>query len=159
RRTLDGELGTEPSPATQRLHEEIRSRQADEPELSAELWERVGDLRTVSGDHAGAAKGYESALSAGPPPASTARVERKCAEAWLMQHRPDMAAPHLHAADTLASDPAERARLLRARAQNGWESGDIDGAGHFAEEARAAALEHGNPDDVAAAFEAVAIVA
>jgi DNA-binding SARP family transcriptional activator len=158
-RTLDEELGTEPGPATQRLYEEIRARQADEPELSAELWERVGDLRTLSGDHAGAAKAFELALAAASVSESMARIERKCAEAWLMQHRPDMAAPHLQAADTIASDPVERARLLRARAQDGWESGDIERAEQLAEEARRAALEHGNADDVAAAYEAVAIVA
>jgi DNA-binding SARP family transcriptional activator len=158
-RTLDEELGTEPGPAAQRLYEEIRARQADEPELSAELWERVGDLRAVSGDHAGAAKAFELALGAHTESAAAARIERKCAEAWLMQHRPDVAAPHIQAADALARDPAERARLLRAHAHLGWESGDIPQAQHYAEQAREAAREHGNADDVAAAYEAIAIVA
>src|SRR5580704_10266078 len=113
RQTLDEELGTEPGPATQRLYEEIRARQADEPELSAELWERVGDLRSVSGDHVGAAQAFGLALEpGGTPTTNTARLQRKCAEAWLMQHRPDVAAPHLEAAATAAkvattTDPAE----------------------------------------------------
>lgn len=161
-RTLDEELGAEPGPAVQRLYEEIRSRRSGEPELSADLWERVGDLRSVSGDHEGAAKAFGQALDAAPGGASTgaARLERKCADAWLMRHRPDMAEPHLAAAaENPATDPAERARLLRTRAQHGWETGDIDGAQVFAERARGAALDHGTADDVAAAYEAVAIVA
>lgn len=165
-RTLDEELGTEPSPAVQRLYEEIRARQTNEPELSAELWERVGDLRSVSGDHIGAAKAFGQAIeAAGPwvaPEDSTllARLERKSAEAWLMQHRPDMAAPHLQvAAQRPGTDLAENARLLRAQAQHGWESGDIASAQRYADQAREAAQSHGTADDIAAAYEAVAIVA
>ena len=158
-RTIDEQLGTEPGPATQRLYEEIRARQANEPELSAELWERVGDLRAVSGDHAGAAKAFGLALDADAGTPARARIERKCAEAWLMQHSPETAAPHLQAADALASDPAEKARLLRAQAQLGWESGDIAGAQEAADQARQAAEAFGTPDDVAAAYEAIAIVA
>jgi DNA-binding SARP family transcriptional activator len=158
-RTIDEQLGTEPGPATQRLYEEIRARQANEPELSAELWERVGDLRAVSGDHAGAAKAFGLALDADAGTPARARIERKCAESWLMQHSPETAAPHLQAADALASDPAEKARLLRAQAQLGWESGDIAGAQEAADQARQAAEAFGTPDDVAAAYEAIAIVA
>ncbi len=158
-RVLDHELGVEPGPATQRLYEEIRARQADEPELSAALWERVGDLRAVSGDHAGAAKAFLLALGADAERATRASVERKCAVSFLMQHRPELAAPHLQAADELTTDSAERARLLRARAQLGWESGDMASAERYAEQARVAAHEHGIADDIAAAYEAVAIVA
>src|SRR5262249_53783208 len=71
-RTLDELLGIEPSAGVQRLYEEIRARSTDEPELSADLWERVGDLRTVSGDHAGAAKAFALALDADPLAASRA---------------------------------------------------------------------------------------
>ena len=44
---LDQELGVEPSARLQRLREEISSRRAEEPELNAELWERVGIPRPV----------------------------------------------------------------------------------------------------------------
>ena len=47
-KVLRSELDAEPSPTTQRLYEEIRTRQNAEPELTAELWERVGELRVVS---------------------------------------------------------------------------------------------------------------
>jgi hypothetical protein len=53
RATLATEIGTEPGATAQRLFEEIRSRQVLEPELAADLWERVGDLRMLSGDAAG----------------------------------------------------------------------------------------------------------
>lgn len=157
-RLLDEELGTEPGPATQRLYEEIRARRAGEPELSTDLWERVGDLRVLSGDAVGAAKAFGQALDAGRAAGSTAPIERKCAEAWLMQHRPDMAGPHLDAAEALASEPAERGRLLRARANQAWESGQVDRAQRFAEQARDVARDHGTADDLAAAYEALAIV-
>jgi DNA-binding SARP family transcriptional activator len=156
-RLLDEELGTEPGPETQRLYEEIRARRIDEPELTADLWERVGDLRVRSGDAAGAAKAFARAIDAAAG-AATARVERKCAEAWLMQHRPDMADPHLAAAEEAATDPVERARLLRARANHAWESGDIERAQRFAEQAMDAARRDGTVDDLAAAHEAAAIV-
>lgn len=155
---LRTELGAEPSAETQRLFEEVRLRQADEPELTADLWERVGDLRVLSGDAAGAAKAFELGLAAGGPGSAAARLERKCGEAWLMQHRPELAAPHLEAAERLRSEAAERGRLLRARANHAWETGDIDEARRFAEAARDVAAEHGTADDLAAAQEALAIV-
>ena len=158
RRILDEELGTEPDPATQRLYEEIRAHQETAPELSAELWERVGDLRIVSGDHAGAAKAYELALGVSANGAA-GRIERKCAEAWLMQHRPDMALSHLESAEKLTDDPAERGRLLRAQANYGWETGDIESAQRYADLASEAARTAGTADDVAAAEESRAIVA
>ena len=155
---LDVEMGTEPSPGTQRLYEEIRTRRADEPELSAELWERVGDLRVTSGDAAGAAKAYEKAIAVGAPPTAMARIERKCGEAWLMRHQPDAAGPHLAAAVAAASDPVERVRLLRAQSNLAWERGDMPSAQRFADETLAAARVDGTDDDVASAYEAIAIV-
>jgi DNA-binding SARP family transcriptional activator len=155
---LEKELGTEPSPQTQRMAEEIRARQALEPELTAELWERVGDLRTLSGDAPGAAKAYLLALDAVGNPAATGRLERKCAEAWLVQHRPDAAAVHLAAAQAAAPGPTERGRLLRARANYAWESGDLTAAQRYAERAREVARDHGTAEDLAAADEALAIV-
>jgi DNA-binding SARP family transcriptional activator len=159
---LDRELGVEPSARVQRLREEIYARRFEEPELTAELWERVGDLRVLAGDGAGGARAFGHALTAaateGGIPGGVGRLERKCAEAWLMQHRPDMAASRLESAQSDAMDRAEHGRLLRARANLAWETGDIPAARRLAEEARDIATECGTPDDVAAACEAVAIV-
>lgn len=156
---LDHELGVEPSVRVQSLREEINARRSEEPELTAELWERVGDLRVLAGDGAGAAKAFERALTAGKQPSGeVARLERKCAEGWLMQHRPDMAAFHLESAQNESLDAAEKGRLLRARANLSWETGDIPAGRRLAEEARYIAIEHGTPEDLAAAREAVAIV-
>ena len=141
----------------QRLREEINSRHIEEPELNAELWERVGDLRVLAGDGAGAAKAFAKALDAGITEGS-ARIERKCAEAWLMQHRPASAAPYLEAAEGHVPDQAEQCRLLRVRANLAWELGEIPAAHQFAEQARDLAVEFGNAEDRAAAREAVAIV-
>jgi DNA-binding SARP family transcriptional activator len=151
RELLAVELGTEPSPETQRLYEEIRAKQTPQPELSAELWERVGDLRVLSGDTAGAVTAYASALDAGESP----RLHRKTAGAWLMQHEADRAEPHLAEAERLAADAAERGRIGCLRANQAWERGDLDAAQRLAEEAANAAVD---PDDVAAAREALAIV-
>lgn len=160
---LDEELGVEPSARVQRLREELNARRFEEPELSSELWVRVGDLRVLSGDGAGAAKAFAQALAvekegAGRPFGGMARVERKCAEAWLMQHRPDEAATHLDAARRHTVDRAETGRLLRVRANLAWETGQILVARQLAEEARDIAMECGTSDDLAAAREAVAIV-
>jgi DNA-binding SARP family transcriptional activator len=160
---LDHELGVEPSARVQRLREEINARRSEEQELNSELWERVGDLRVLAGDGAGAARAFAQALDAERdgsrrPAGDTARVERKCAEAWLMQHRPDEAANHLEAAQRDLVDRAESGRLFRARANLAWETGQIPAARHLAEQARDIAVECGSPDDLAAAREAVAIV-
>jgi DNA-binding SARP family transcriptional activator len=151
-------LGTEPSPDTQRLYEEVRSRQPLEPELTVELWERVGDLRVLSGDAAGAAKAFGEALaSAGSTPAA-ARLRRKSAAAYLQQHKPDEADRHLLAAEELMSEPVERGRLVCLRATQAWERGDLATARKLAELARDLAHADGDPDDVAAAYECLAIV-
>jgi DNA-binding SARP family transcriptional activator len=157
---LDEELGVEPGAETQRLYEEIRARDAAEPELTTDLWERVGDLRVMSGDAAGAAKAFGLALDAGgaPPDGSAARIERKCGEAFLMQHRADAAEPHLKLAEANTTDPAEQGRVARALANLAWETGDVALAGHHADRALDIAREHGTDDDVAAAHEAIAIV-
>jgi DNA-binding SARP family transcriptional activator len=157
-RLLERELGTEPSLETQRLAEEIKTRQEHEPALTADLWEHVGDLRAVAGDAVGAAKAFALARDAGIAQGAAARLERKCADVWLMRHQPDVAAPHIAAAEALASDPAERGRLLRARAHHAWETGQIAPAQRYAELARDLAERHGTPDDLAAAYEALAAV-
>ncbi len=154
---LDRELGVEPSAQVQRLREEINARGSDEPELSAELWERVGDLRVLAGDGAGAAKAFARALTADLTSEAT-RLERKCAEAWLMQHRPDMAAAHVEAAAGHPAERAETGRVLRVRAILAWETGQIPAARQFAEQARDIAAECGTADDLAATREALAIV-
>lgn len=154
---LADELGAEPSAEAQRLHEEIRAEQTADPSLTTDLWERVGDLRVQSGDPAGAVKAYDQALT-GPAPAAAGRIHRKSAGAWLMQHRPADAEPHLDAADRFGPDPAETGRLLCLRATLAWERGDLVTAGRLAEQAHDAALTHGDPDDVAAALEALAFV-
>ena len=156
-RVLSEELGEEPSLDTQRLYEEVRARQPSEPALTAELWERVGDLRVVSGDTAGAARAFGAALDAGSPDA--ARLHRKLADAWLMQFDVEHAGPHLRAAEELVSDDAvERCRLLRLRATHAWQRGDLDVAASLAEEALSAAQSLDSADDLAAAHETVAIV-
>ena len=154
---LDHELGVEPSAQVQRLREEINARRSEEPEIAAELWEQVGDLRVLAGDGAGAAKAFARALTADRTN-EAARLERKCAEAWLMQHRPDMAAAHVDAARGHRADRAETGRILRIRAVLAWETGQIPAARQFAEQAREIAAECGTADDLAAAREAVAIV-
>ena len=156
-RLLRVELASEPSPEMQRLYEEVRANQAAEPELTLELWERVGDLRVLSGDTAGAAKAFSAALEAGPGEAGV-RLQRKIASALLMRHNADEAEPHLEAAERLSLDPAERGRLACLRANQAWERGDLGAAQRFAEEARDLAEAHGDADDVAAAQEALAVV-
>jgi tetratricopeptide (TPR) repeat protein len=111
----------------------------------------------LAGDSVGAAAAFESARDA-VERSALGRVERKIADAWLMGHRPDRALPHLDVAEINGTDAAEQARVLRSRANAAWESGDIESAQHYAEQARAAATRFGTADDVAAADEALAIV-
>jgi DNA-binding SARP family transcriptional activator len=158
RESLAVQLGSEPSAETQRLYEEVRSNQAAEPELSAELWERVGDLRVLSGDTTGAAKAFGAALEAARSAAAAVGLHRKIAGAWLMQHDPNAAEPHLAAAEQLAPEPIEQARLACLRANQAWERRDLEAAQRFAQSAHGLAKAHGEADDVAAAQEALAIV-
>ncbi|MGW4898471.1 AfsR/SARP family transcriptional regulator, partial [Kitasatospora sp. NPDC004240] len=62
-RDTDGVEG--PGPAAQRLREQVRTGGDVRAELTGELWEQVGDLRMLSGDTAGAAVAYGSALEPG----------------------------------------------------------------------------------------------
>ena len=155
---LDVELGVEPTPEAQRLYEEVRAGQTVEPELAAELWERVGELRVIAGDTSGAVKAFSLALDASDAPAVEGRLHRRAAQALLMQHDVEQAEPHLHAAERLSADPAERARLVCQRANQAWERGDLDRAQALAEWARDLAQSVGDADDLAAAQEALAIV-
>ncbi|MEV7802258.1 BTAD domain-containing putative transcriptional regulator [Microbispora sp. NPDC088329] len=159
RELLDVELGVEPRPETQRQFEEINSGQTSDPKLTTDLWERVGDLRVQSGDPAGAVKAFGQALADSADPAEAGRIHRKCASAWLMQHLPDEAEPHLAAADGLAPDQAEHGRLVCLRANLAWERGDFATARRLAERAHAIARADGDSADVAAALEALAFIA
>ncbi|WP_211359720.1 BTAD domain-containing putative transcriptional regulator [Actinocorallia herbida] len=155
---LDTELGVEPSPETQRQHAEISSAETAEPDLTTELWERVGDLRVQSGDPDGAVKAFDQALTTAADDATAGRIHRKSASAWLMRHRPDAAEPHLTAAEGRAPDPAERGRLLCLRANLAWERGDFTAARGLAEQAHDIARAEDDPSDVAAALEALAFI-
>lgn len=158
RELLDTELGVEPSPEAQRQFEEISSERTSDPALTTDLWERVGDLRVQSGDPMGAVKAFGQALTAPADPTTAGRIHRKCASAWLMQHQPDEAEPHLAVAAGLAPSPAERGRLVCLRANLAWERGDFSTARRLAEQAHAIARTEGDSADVAAALEALAFV-
>ena len=158
REMLEAVLQTEPSPEAQRLYEEIRASQTVEPELTAELWERVGELRVASGDTHGAAKAFSLALDAAEGGAVASRLHRQIAQALLMQHDAEQAEAHLAAAERLSDDPADRARIVCLRANQAWERGDFDRAQALAEWARDLALDVGTDDDLTAAQEALAIV-
>jgi DNA-binding SARP family transcriptional activator len=151
-------LGREPGPDAQRLYEEVRTRQTSEPELTSELWERVGELRVGSGDVAGAVAAFQLAMQSAESRDVIGRLHRKTAGAWLAQHDADGAEEHLAAAEELATDPAERARLILLRANQAWARGELDRAEELAGEARPQAEAHGEPEDVAAVDETFAIV-
>ncbi len=159
RNVLAEELGVEPRPETQRQFEEINSDQTSEPDLSSDLWERVGDLRVQSGDPAGAVKVFGQALSTPAGTEATGRIHRKCAGAWLTLHMTDQAEPHLQIAESLEPSPAERGRLACLRANLAWERGDLLSARHLAEQAFEIARADGDADDVAVALEALAFIA
>jgi DNA-binding SARP family transcriptional activator len=158
RELLAAEVGLEPSAEAQQLYEEVRAGQAGEPQLNAELWERVGQLRVVAGDAAGAVKAFSFALDAGTAPGAAGRLHREAAQARLMQHDAEGADADLAAAERLAGDPAERGRIACLRANQAWERGELDRAQAYAEQARDLAGRAGDPDDAAAAQEALAIV-
>jgi DNA-binding SARP family transcriptional activator len=158
RELLRSELGAEPIAEAQRLYEEVRARQVSEPELTAELWERVGELRVGAGDAAGAVKAFDSALGLADSSAVVARLRRRIAGALLAQHDPEAAEEHLEAAEALTTDPAERARLACLRANQAWERGDLESAERLAQRARELAGADGDPSDRAAAEEAIVVV-
>jgi DNA-binding SARP family transcriptional activator len=148
----------DPSPEAQRLYEEIRARQTSEPELTSELWERVGDLRVSSGDVGGAVKAYELAIESADSAAAIGRLHRKAAGAFLSQHDAAGADEHLRTAETLSTDPAEQARLACLRANQAWAGGELERAEELAQNARRLAEQHGDAEDVAAVDETLAII-
>jgi DNA-binding SARP family transcriptional activator len=162
RDVLRRELDADPEPETEELYGEIRAGSTLTPELRSELWERVGDLRRLSGDATGAAAAYASAVDADrPAPAVAARLHRKAAYALLMQHDTAKAEGHLGPAEQLLAggdDPAELARVMGVRANWLWEAGQFQEAETAAEESRRLAELHGDAADLAAAYETLAIV-
>ena len=155
---LRNALGREPGPEAQRLHEEVRARQTSEPELTSELWERVGELRVGSGDVPGAVAAFQLAIESAGSSDALARLHRKTAGAWLAQHNAAAAEEHLATAEGLATDPAERARLVLLRSNQAWAQADLDRAEELAREARPLAEANGEPEDVAAVDETFAII-
>jgi DNA-binding SARP family transcriptional activator len=158
RALLASELSREPGPEPQRLYEEVRARRTTDPELTADLWERVGELRVESGDVSGAVTAFERAIDSADSSAVIARLHRKAAGAWLAQHDAASAEEHLRAAEALTSDPAEHARLVCLRANQAWARGELDRAEELAQEARGLTEEHGDADDLAAVDETFAII-
>ena len=123
RDTLAAELGTEPSPEVQRLYEEIRTGHADEPELTAALWERVGELRIVAGDTAGAVKAYSLAIDAAGPSVRLHRQRAAQSARGGGAHRArrrrerDRLRPSAHAS-CLSTGSTERPSTLTPRRSN-----------------------------------------
>lgn len=153
------ELGAAPSPATERLVEEVRAVQDDDPRLAGGMWERVGDLRILAGDTRGAVMAFRRTLRSADGAAAEARLHLKLARAWLMSQEPGAAEPHLLAAERRTTDPDERTRLVCLRATEAWQRGDLDRAQRLALQALAAAEERRDADGVAGAGETLAIVA
>ncbi|MEX0833105.1 MAG: BTAD domain-containing putative transcriptional regulator [Actinomycetota bacterium] len=155
---LDKESETEPAAETQQMREEIASRGGLSPELTKELWERVGDLRMLSGDVTGAATAFESAISmAHPSDPAAAALHRKAAEAYLGAHDIESADPHLSSAAKL-DDPAEKSRVAAVGANAAWEKGDLSAAQELATKALSLAETTGEGTDLAQAHETLAIV-
>lgn len=159
RETLAAEIETEPSLETQQLRQEIAAGEGPEPEVTAELWARIGNLRMRSGDLAGAAMAFESAISRGKPSASDLpTMHLSASRAHLGAHEATRAERHIDAAESLLpNDRGAKARIATLRANVAWERGDLVAADGLAREAIDLA-EGGDPDDVAAANEAFAIV-
>ena len=155
---LREELGSEPGPEAQRLYAEVRARQTTEPELTSELWERVGDLRVGSGDVAGAVAAFQLAIESADSSDAIARLHRKTAGAWLAHQDAARAEEGLETAERLVTDPTEQARLVLLRATQAWAWGDLDRAEELANEARPLAEAHGEPEDVATVDETFAII-
>src|SRR6266542_3982193 len=157
--TLGAEIGAEPSLETQQLRQEITGGEELEPEVAAGLWARIGELRMRSGDLSGAAMAFESAISRGRPSADALpSLHLSASRANLGAHEPTRAERHIDAAESLLPDDrGSKARIATLRANVAWERGDLAAADQLAREAIDLA-EGGDPDDVAAANEAFAIV-
>ncbi|MBC2900529.1 BTAD domain-containing putative transcriptional regulator [Streptomyces cupreus] len=165
RAAMERESAAGPGPAAERLHEQIRTGQVFQPELTGDLWGQVGDLRMLSGDAAGAAAAYTCALDAagrGPRDLTGVALHRKAATAYLQQHDSEAAGLHLRVAEewrgAAHEDRAEAGRVRGVRANWLWEVGRYAEAQQAAEASRHAAERYGTSEDVAAAEEQLAIV-
>ncbi len=154
------ELGSQPSVETQQLREEISTRSGLAPELTAELWQRVGGLRMLAGDLVGAATAFESAIeNAGTGGTGLLVMHLEAARAYLGLHDVERAEPNLSTAEALnENDGSERVSISVLNANVAWERGDLDAASAFADEALSFAEVRGDPEDLTAAHETVAIV-
>jgi DNA-binding SARP family transcriptional activator len=134
------------------------------PGLVGELWEKSGDLWILIGEAGRDTEAYREAIAAlqeAPDEIRLARLHRKAAYAYLSRHDTDSAEPHLIAAENLLvnlTDEAERGRLRCVRADWLWERGQLAEALEAAEESLELAERYGEPSDVVAAYETLAIV-
>jgi DNA-binding SARP family transcriptional activator len=156
---LAADMGTEPSVATQELRHEVVAGERLEPEVTADLWARIGDLRMRSGDLGGAAMAFESAISRGTSGSSLRpALHLSAARAHLGAHEATRAERHIDQAEALLTvDRPTQARIATLRANVAWERGDLASADRLAREAIELS-DGGDPADVAAANEAFAIV-
>jgi tetratricopeptide (TPR) repeat protein len=130
----------------------------------ARLWEKIGDLLELTGEAGPAAEAYRAGISAvqyGSDPVASARLHRKAAHAAIAGQDLSAAERHLTAAGLLLApqrNEAERGRLRRVQAQWLWEQARPAEALEAAEEGLELAEGHGEPADVAAAYEVLALV-
>jgi DNA-binding SARP family transcriptional activator len=134
------------------------------PGLVGELWEKSGDLWALIGEAGRDVEAYREAIAAlqeVPDRLRLARLHRKAAFAHLSWHDADSAEPHLIAAERLlvdSSDVAEKGRLHRAWAHWLRDRRRLDEALEAAKQSLEVAERHGEPSDVVAAHETLAIV-
>lgn len=132
--------------------------------LVGELWEKSGDLWVLIGEAGRDVEAYREAIAAlqeVPDGLRLAQLHRKAAFAHLSWHDADSAEPHLIAAESLlvdSSDVAEKGRLRRAWAHWLRDRRRLDEALEAAKESLEVAERHGEPSDVVAAHETLAIV-
>jgi len=159
RGTLAAELGADPSLLTQQLREEIGVGATPEPEVAAQLWAQIGDLRMRAGDLAGAEMAFESAVASSEPGADALpTLHLGAARAYLGRHEATRAEAHVDNAESLLPrDRVARAQIATLRANIAWERGDLDTAETLVREAIDLA-DGEDPEMVAAANEAFAIV-
>ncbi|MFK4100508.1 BTAD domain-containing putative transcriptional regulator [Streptomyces sp. NPDC019531] len=122
RAALERAAGAGPGPAAERGYEQILTGQVFQPDLT-------GDSRMLSGDVAGTAAGYASALDAARPGArgpAAVRLHRKAATAYVQQHDSEAVGSQLRAAEedlTTDGDRADAGRVRGVRANWLWEVG------------------------------------
>ena len=130
RETLAAELGVEPSLPTQQLRGEIGAGTTPAPEVTAQLWAQIGDLRMRACDLAGAEMAFESAIASSEPDAGALpTLHLRAARAYLEDHEATRADAHVDEAESLLpSDRPAKAQISTLRANVAWERGDLDTA-------------------------------